>query len=189
MKDHLTSDERQTLLNLARLSIQRGLARQSPPDLKSLPITQRLKEIGAAFVTLTIDGELRGCIGALEAHQPLVEDVREHALAAAVEDPRFPPLRPAELASTHIEISRLSAPSPLPYKDADDLLAKLHPGIDGVILRDGYRRATFLPQVWDKIPDKEEFLSQLCMKMGAAPETWRRKPLQVSIYEVEEFAE
>ena len=139
-----------------------------------------LREEGASFITLTIHGELRGCIGALEPYQPLAPDVQEHAVAAALEDPRFPPVAPSELDQIEIEISRLTLPKKLAYTDAEDLLAKLHPQVDGVILRDGPRRATFLPQVWEKIPDKAEFLDNLCYKMGAAPDTWRRKPSRCS---------
>jgi len=156
-------------------------------DLRSMPA--HLREEGASFVTLTVHGELRGCIGALEPYQPLATDVQEHAVAAALEDPRFPQVTPRELDQIEIEVSRLTLPKKLAYTDAEDLLAKLHPKLDGVILRDGPRRATFLPQVWEKIPDKAEFLDNLCYKMGATADTWRRKTLEVLIYQVEEFHE
>jgi AmmeMemoRadiSam system protein A len=162
---------------------------------KSLPapdptqLTPLLRAEGAAFVTLTVQGQLRGCIGALQPYQPLVDDVREHAIDAALKDYRFPPVRPNELPNIRVEVSRLTLPQPLVYTDVDDLLAKLHPGIDGVILRDGSRRATFLPQVWEQIPDKAEFLSHLCAKMGAAANLWRQKHLDIQIYQVEEFHE
>jgi AmmeMemoRadiSam system protein A len=189
MDDQLTVEEKQTLLHAAREALQYGVRRQALPalDLKSMP--PRLRIDGASFVTLTIHGELRGCIGALEPYQPLVQDVREHAVAAALEDPRFPPVSPEELDQIEIELSRLTAPQMLEYTDAEDLCARLRPGVDGVILRDGYRRATFLPQVWEKIPDKAEFLENLCYKMGAAPDTWRVKHLEVLTYQVEEFHE
>jgi len=148
-----------------------------------------LKENGASFVTLTMDGDLRGCIGALEAHQPLAQDVCEHAVAAAFQDPRFPPVEGDELARIRIEISRLTAPRPLEYTNSEELLAMLRPHIDGVILKDGYRRATFLPQVWEKIPDAVEFLDHLCQKMGAHANLWRTKTLQVLTYQVEDFHE
>jgi AmmeMemoRadiSam system protein A len=138
---------------------------------------------------LTVRGELRGCIGALQAYQPLAADVREHAVAAGLQDYRFPPVSVGELSRIHIEVSRLTIPQPLSYRDADDLLVKLRPGVDGVILNDGSRRATFLPQVWEKIPDPAGFLSQLCAKMGAAANLWRHKHLEVMIYQVEEFQE
>jgi len=115
--------------------------------------------------------------------------VREHAIAAALQDYRFPPVQPEELGSIEIEVSRLTRPQPLPYDGPADLIAKLRPGVDGVILQDGFRRATFLPQVWEKIPAPEQFLSELCLKMGAPADLWRRKPLEVSTYQVEEFHE
>jgi AmmeMemoRadiSam system protein A len=134
-------------------------------------------------------GQLRGCIGALEPYQPLAQDVREHAVAAALEDPRFPPVSERELSGIEIEVSRLTRPLPLDYKDASDLLSKLRPHVDGVILRDGLHRATFLPQVWEKIPDPAEFLDNLCYKMGTSPDLWRKKHLDVFTYQAEEFSE
>ncbi len=189
MGDHLTNDEQQTLLRLAREALSRGVAGHTMPllDLKSL--TPSLRANGASFVTLTIGGELRGCIGALEPYQPLADDVREHAVAAALEDPRFPPVSPQEVDRIEIEVSRLTFPKALEYSNAEDLMGRLRPHIDGVILRDGFRRATFLPQVWEKIPDKADFLDNLCLKMGEAPDTWRRRHLDVQVYEVEEFKE
>lgn len=189
MDDPLTAEEKTTLLRLARRAIEAGVCNQPPPDFAGLDMSPRLLAPGAAFVTLTREGNLRGCIGALEPYQSLVEDVREHAAAAALDDYRFPPLTAAELPRIHIEISRLTRPVPLDYRDADDLLTKLRPGVDGVILRDGIRRATFLPQVWEKIPQAAEFLENLCYKMGAAPDLWRRKHLEVLVYQVEEFHE
>lgn len=189
MNDKLTAEEKKTLLQIARQSLELGVRGEKLPPLDETKLTPCLKESGASFVTLTVRGDLRGCIGALEPYQPLADDVREHAIAAALEDPRFPPVQPKELNQIEIEVSRLTVPSRLEYKDADDLLAKLNPNVDGVILRDGYRRATFLPQVWEKIPDKAEFLDELCYKMGAAPNMWRHKHLEVLIYQVEEFHE
>lgn len=185
----LNTAERQYLLQLARQSLINAVAGNPPPEIKSEGLSDKLRQLGASFVTLTHCGNLRGCIGALEPYQSLVEDVREHAAAAALEDYRFLPVQLDELPDIHIEISRLTQPKPLYYENPQDLLAKLHPGIDGVVLRDGYRRATFLPQVWEKIPRPEDFLAQLCMKMGAAPDLWRRKRLEVLVYQVEEFAE
>jgi AmmeMemoRadiSam system protein A len=189
MDDKLTSEEKQTLLRLARQALEAGVGGVPLPTLDSSALTPNLRAEGASFVTLTVHGDLRGCIGALEPYQPLAEDVREHAVAAALEDYRFPSVQENELAKIEIEVSRLTIPVPLEYSDPDDLLAKLRPGVDGVILRDGFRRATFLPQVWEKIPDKATFLANLCYKMGAAPDTWKRKHLEVLIYQVEEFHE
>lgn len=187
--DKLSDDERRILLHIARDSMERAVRGEALPDLDLSSLPPALREPGASFVTLTIDGNLRGCIGTLEAYQPLALDVREHAIAAALEDPRFPPVQPSELDRIRIEVSRLTPPRRLEYKDAEDLLSKLRPHVDGVVLRDGFRRATFLPQVWDKIEDKAEFLDNLCYKMGAAPDLWRRKPLDVLVYQVEEFHE
>ncbi len=141
------------------------------------------------LLTKSGNGELRGCIGILEARQPLILDVQEHAVAAALEDYRFPPLRFEEIDNIRIEISRLTNPIELDYDQPGDLVKLLRPGIDGVVLRDGHLRATFLPQVWEKLPQPEEFLRHLCAKMGASGDLWRRKKLQVLIYQVEEFHE
>lgn len=189
MNEKLTDEEKQTLLRLARQALEYAVRGQPLPPLDPVSLSPILRAEGASFVTLTEHGDLRGCIGALEPYQPLVDDVREHAVAAALEDYRFRPVQEKELANIEIEVSRLTLPIPLKYSATDDLLARLHPGVDGVILKDGFRRATFLPQVWEKIPDPPEFLTNLCYKMGAAPDTWKRKHLEVLVYQVEEFHE
>jgi AmmeMemoRadiSam system protein A len=190
MADSLTQEEKQALLKLARESLECAVNGTKPPAPDPSALTPALCAEGASFVTLTVHGSLRGCIGALEPYQSLADDVREHAVAAALSDYRFPPVTAAELGEIEIEISRLTMPVALEYKDAEDLLSKLRPGVDGVILKDGpYRRATFLPQVWEKIPDKAEFLDNLCYKMGSPPDTWRKKKLEVLVYQVEEFHE
>jgi len=189
MKDTLTLEERKTLLRMAREAIEHIVRGEKLPPIDHTTLSPNLREQGASFITLTIRGQLRGCIGALEAYQPLADDVREHAVAAAFDDPRFPPLSEGELGRIQIEVSRLTRPVPLEYKDADDLISRLRPAIDGVILRDGLRRATFLPQVWEKIPDPSDFLDNLCYKMGVPHHFWRDKHLEVFIYQVEEFHE
>lgn len=189
MSERLTIAEQKVLLRLAREAMERGVRGEKLPPLEVTSLTPSLREEGSSFVTLTEHGQLRGCIGSLEPYQSLAEDVREHAVAAALQDPRFPPVEAAELNGIQIEVSRLTRPIPLKYEDADDLLAKLCPHVDGVILRDGFHRATFLPQVWEKIPDRVEFLENLCYKMGAKPDLWRRKHLDVLTYKVEEFHE
>jgi AmmeMemoRadiSam system protein A len=188
-EDKLTTEEKQTLLHLARQALELGVRGQKLPplDLGSMP--PRLREQGASFVTLTVHGNLRGCIGALEPYQPLADDVREHAISAALQDYRFSRVSPEELSQIEVEVSRLTIPVLLEYNSPEDLLSKLRPEIDGVLLRDDVRRATFLPQVWEKIPDPAEFLDNLCYKMGAPPDLWRKKHLDVSIYQVEEFHE
>jgi len=189
MKNRLSDQERILLLELARQAIIEAVNGRKPPaiGLKNLPLV--LQQPGASFVTLSCKGQLRGCIGALEPYQPLAEDVREHAVAAAIEDFRFPPVQPGELLEIEIEISCLSLPTPLEYNGPVDLLEKIRPGIDGIILRDGSQRATFLPQVWEKLPNKADFLAHLCQKMGAPADLWRRKKIQVFVYQVEEFHE
>ena len=189
MPHSLTDEEKQILLRLARKAVETAVRGLALPPVDKQALTPALRENGASFVTLTIHGELRGCIGALEAYQPLNEDVREHAIAAALKDPRFPPVSENELSRIHIEVSRLTSPTALEYANAEDLLKKLRPHIDGVILRHGHRRATFLPQVWEKIPDPVEFLEQLCYKMGERGNLWREAKLQVYTYQVEEFNE
>lgn len=186
----LTQEERRLLLELARRSIEMAVRGDEIrlPALETLSL--HLRETGVCFVTLTQpDGELRGCIGGLEATQPLALDVCEHAVAAARDDYRFLPVRADELAELHIEISRLTKPQRLEYEEPAQLPGLLCPHEDGVILRDGYHRATFLPQVWEKLPDPESFLTHLCQKMGASGNLWRHKKLQVEIYQVEEFHE
>ena len=185
----LTSEEKNFLLKLAREAIQAAVIGKPPPplDLEKLPL--RLRQPGATFVTLTKDGALRGCIGVLEAYQPLAEDVREHALAVAIDDFRFPPVQADEVGLLKIEISYLSQLQPLEYSNPLELLQKLRPGIDGVVIKDGTRRATFLPQVWESLPDPASFFDHLCKKMGAPKSLWRIKNLKVLTYQVEEFHE
>ena len=190
MQDKLSLEEQKILLRLAREALTLRVKGEKLPPLELSSLPPRLREEGASFITLTIRGELRGCIGALEAYQPLAQDVREHAVAAALEDPRFPPVQERELGAIQIEVSRLTRPLPLKYKDGDDLLSKLKPHVDGVILRESLgRRATFLPQVWEKIPNPAEFLNHLCQKMGLNTDAWRTKHLEALTYQVEEFHE
>jgi AmmeMemoRadiSam system protein A len=189
MSNPLTPEEKQTLLRLARQALELGVRGEKLPPLDWDSLSPTLRADGASFVTLTVRGELRGCIGALEAYQPLATDVREHAIAAALEDYRFRPVQVAELNGISLEVSRLTAPVPLEYSSPEHLLKKLRPHVDGVVVRDGGRRATFLPQVWEKLPNAEDFLANLCQKMGASPDLWRRKHLDVLTYQVEEFHE
>jgi uncharacterized protein len=190
MQEKLTLKEQHILLCLAREALERGVRGEEIPslDLDALPLP--LREEGSSFITLTSGGQLRGCIGALDAYQPLAEDVRVHAVAAALKDPRFPPVKEEELSGIQIEVSRLTPPVVVEYKDADDLLSQLRPYVDGVILHDNSnRRVTFLPQVWEKIPHPAEFMNNLCYKMGVEPDLWRREHFEVLTYQVEEFHE
>lgn len=187
MEDGLLSIEQgRQLLRLARevleSSLTGGGSVQAPDD----PV---FRERTATFVTLKIAGNLRGCIGNLTPVGTLWDGIRDNAVNAAFHDHRFPPLRAAELLQVHIDISILSPPRPLEYEDCEDLLRKLRPGRDGVILRDGWRSATFLPQVWEQLPSPEGFLDHLCLKAGLPKKSWREKSLSIEIYQVQCFAE
>jgi MEMO1 family protein len=155
-----------TLLDIARNSIEAALG---VSKLKLPPDEPWLKAAHATFVTLTQNGRLRGCIGSLEAHRPLAEDVHHNARAAALSVPRFPPLTREELASTRVELSLLSTPKLLAFADHADLIAQLRPGEDGLILECGEARGTFLPQVWESLPDPEQFVAELKRKAGLLP--------------------
>jgi AmmeMemoRadiSam system protein A len=189
MDNKLTQEERGILLETARKAIKSVLEGKEPPEVDFDNLPENLQQPGATFVTITKHGTLRGCIGTLEAKAPLIEDTIEHAIAAAKHDFRFSPLTLSELDDIRIEISRLSSPEIVNYSDAQSLLDQLQPGKDGVILKESRSRATFLPQVWSKIPDKEDFLDHLCMKMGAPPNRWREGKVTVLKYQVEEIHE
>lgn len=156
------------LLRHARAAIAEALGEAAPaaPDLAGL------HDPGATFVTLTQGGELRGCIGSLEAHRPLLDDVRANARAAALRDPRFPPLMASELQRTRVEVSLLTPAEPLPVGSEADACRQLRPGVDGVILSAGGRRATFLPQVWEQLPAPADFLARLRQKAGLPANYW-----------------
>ena len=184
----LEPEERSILLRLARQAVTLAAEdRPLPPVVIDDP-SDSLQEPGCAFVTLTRLGALRGCIGALEANRPLAADVWEHAYAAAREDPRFVPVRPDELPEVHIEVSRLTDPKAVDVAPAMRSAA-LRPGIDGVILRRGMLRATYLPQVWEKVPDPVEFLEMLCEKAGLPRSAWRQDDVEMLVYQVESFEE
>ncbi len=189
MSKRINKPEQEILLKIARQALEKAVMGEPLPKINLPLLPPTLQEDGASFVTLTINGRLRGCIGTLEAYQPLAKDVQEHAVAAALQDPRFPMVRPVELPKIQIEISVLSPRVPLQFDDPKDLLEKIRPNVDGVVLQDGLRKATFLPQVWEKLPDPELFLSHLCRKMGSSADLWRKKPLDVYIYQVQEFHE
>jgi AmmeMemoRadiSam system protein A len=189
MTTELDPKERRILLEIARRTLQDACRGEKPAPLKLEDYPPALREIESAFVTLTKKGTLRGCVGSIEASQPLVQEVRERAIGAGFQDYRFPPLTVSELDQIEIEISRLTKPQRLEYETPQELLEKLHPGKDGVILRHSYHRATFLPQVWDQLPDKELFLSRLCLKMGLTENAWKQHHLEVEIYHVEHFQE
>lgn len=157
------------LLAMARCAIVEalGLAVEADP-----PDPDWLRQRGAAFVTLTVEGRLRGCIGTVEAYRPLGEDVRANAVAAAFRDPRFPPLARHELDRIRVAVAVLSEPEPIRIVDEDDAVRRLRPGIDGVLLECRGRRGTFLPQVWEQLPDPGAFLRALKRKAGLDADFW-----------------
>jgi AmmeMemoRadiSam system protein A len=156
------------LLQLARAAIA-GRFGQAAPATADLP---ELHQPGATFVTLTRHGQLRGCIGSLEAWRPLLTDVQENALAAAFRDPRFEPLTAEEWPLTRVEVSLLTAPEPMNFRDEADALSQLRPLVDGVIFTAGRRRSTFLPQVWEQLPEPREFMAHLKQKAGLPGSYW-----------------
>lgn len=183
----LSHEDKRYLLKVARQTLEAYFGIPHQDEIS--PPSELLLQPAATFVTLTINGELRGCVGALEAYQPFIDDVKEHALSAAFQDFRFPPLSKEELPLVDIEISVLTKPERLDYKSPEELPILLKPYEDGVVISYKGRRATFLPQVWHKIPDPKEFLDHLCMKMGFDPHLWRHHLLDVWIYHVIEFGE
>ena len=186
MGELLSPGQGRVLLRLARTTLEDKITGQDSIQEPEDPIfSSRM----ATFVTLKISGQLRGCIGNLTPVGTLWNGIRDNAVNAAFHDHRFSPLRADELPRVHIDISILSPPRPLEYEDGDDLVRKLRPGRDGVILRDGWRSATFLPQVWSQLPDPDQFLDNLCFKAGLPKRTWREKKLKIEIYQVQCFAE
>ncbi len=187
--EKLGAEERKFLLDLARKTLVRVTAGGEVPAVEAKDVPPKLVEKQACFVTLTKDGALRGCIGHLSAMEPLHQAVADNARNAALRDPRFLPVTPDEVGKLKIEISVLTEPQPLAFSSPDDLLSKLHPNEDGVLLHIGPRTATFLPQVWAQIPDKVKFLEHLSQKAGCDPSDWRGKDVTVEIYHVECFEE
>jgi len=186
----LTQEQGIALTLLARQAIEAAFEQTDtepplPPELDA----PELREERGTFVTLTKHGMLRGCIGNIMPRGSIVESVKRNALYAAFRDFRFPPLTRDELDEIHIEVSILTLPEKLEYSGAEDLLAKLRPGVHGVIIEKDGASATFLPQVWEQLPDPAEFLSRLCMKAGLSANEWKNGTLKVQTYEVQYFDE
>jgi len=174
--------EQQTCLQVARDSILHGLQHGTALDVVTQDYAPKLQQHLACFVTLHKDAQLRGCIGALEAYQPLINDVAEHAFAAAFQDPRFTALQQDEYELITIDISVLGKPEPMQFENEADLLHQIRPGVDGLILEHGYNRGTFLPSVWEQLPDAREFLQHLKNKAGL-PMDWWSDDVKISRYE------
>jgi uncharacterized protein len=185
----MNENESLVAIRLARSAIESELLDKSVPSEDLLP--DLFKEYGAVFVTLKnrADNSLRGCIGSLIAHRSLYEDIVANAISSAFNDPRFPSLDKNELPNIKIEISLLSSPKQLIYTDAADLLSKITPKIDGLIIKYQEYQATFLPSVWDEVPLREQFLSLLCKKAGLDAEFYKSGNLEVYTYQAEKFEE
>ncbi len=189
----MVSDElKKIMLNIARIAIKEEFMRHKELNERVIErlvsMYPRLKEPGAVFVTINERSSLRGCIGSLVAYRPLIEDLIANAKSAAFGDPRFPPLRPEEFEQITIEISLLSEPKPLEYSDIEDLRGKIHPGVDGVVLKLDNRQATFLPQVWEDLPDFDQFFAHLCLKAGLPANCLEYHP-EILVYQVEKWSE
>lgn len=180
----MSTDPGQILLPIARNAIAEQLGQ---PTVEANDIAW-LHKPGATFVTLTQSGELRGCIGTLQAHRTLLEDVQENAVAAAFQDPRFRPLQALELQHTRVEVSLLSPSEAIVFESEQDALAQLRPDIDGVIFEYGYYRSTFLPQVWEQLPDPQTFMSHLKRKAGLSADFWAAN-IKLARYTVHKWKE
>jgi AmmeMemoRadiSam system protein A len=187
--EKLNDKEGMCLLEVARKTIEQELSGSKPADKGETLDSPRFKEKRGTFVTLTINKNLRGCIGHIIPHETLMEGIKENAINAAFKDPRFNPLSMREWPNVRIEISILTDPAPLSYSGADDLLKKIRPGIDGVIIKKGFHTSTFLPQVWEQLPDKREFFTHLCYKAGLDGDEWKKGNLEVLTYQVQAFEE
>ncbi|CAB1076374.1 COG2078: Uncharacterized ACR [Olavius algarvensis Delta 1 endosymbiont] len=181
------------LLMLARRTISNKLApTEAAPDGDDLNAAlgdECFKLPCGTFVTLKIKNRLRGCIGNLTSTETVLDGVRRNAINAALHDPRFSPLSRDELRQSRIEVSILSEPLPLAHSGGQDLIKKLHPHVDGLIIRKGHASATFLPQVWEQLPGPEDFLTHLCQKAGLPSDEWKNADLEVSTYQVQYFEE
>jgi AmmeMemoRadiSam system protein A len=190
---NLSPEQGQLLVKLARQTLSKQLAKQIPQNeidsLNAALSDPCFNSSCGTFVTLTIHGKLRGCIGNLTSNEPLTSGVRRNAINAAFHYPRFSPLGASELGCVSIEVSILSEPRPLYYREASDLLKKIRPKIDGVILRKDQASATFLPQVWEQLPQPHDFLTHLCLKAGLASDAWQHSELEISTYQVQYFEE
>lgn len=188
MKTKLSREQGSLLLSLVRQTIGQRLGACPAKSIAGSndPVFQQSR---ATFVTLKTGGKLRGCIGNLEPSGSLIESVKRNGLSAAFDDHRFPPLKGEELGEVEVEVSILSPAERLDYRDGAELVDKLRAGIDGVILQLGNARATFLPQVWEQLPEPADFLNHLCQKAGLEPSLWRNGHPDIFLYQVQSFKE
>lgn len=189
----LNTAQGRLLVKLARKTISERLgvkAADSESDVPGSALQDDCFKLQCGtFVTLKIQGQLRGCIGNLTASESVLDGVRRNAINAAFHDPRFSPLSQDELDRTEIEVSILTEPRPLKYRDGQDLIQKLRAHVDGVIIRKGHASATFLPQVWEQLPEPDDFLTHLCRKAGLPADAWKSSNLEVLTYQVQYFEE
>jgi AmmeMemoRadiSam system protein A len=183
----LNDAQKSIVLKLARASIEHGLQTGRPLSIELNAYESALTNQAASFVTLERHGQLRGCIGMLEAKRPLAQDIVENAFAAAFRDPRFPPMSAEEFKDLDLHISILSPAEAIIFNSEQDLIAQLKPGIDGLILQEGYRRGTFLPSVWEQLPNPNQFLRHLKQKAGLPADYWSDK-LKAHRYNTETFS-
>jgi AmmeMemoRadiSam system protein A len=188
-KQKLTDQEGKYLLEVARKTIERELFKDKDVAGGDEFYSPKFSEKRGTFITITINDNLRGCIGHIIPQETLLEGIKENAINAAFRDPRFPPLSKNEWEDIKVEISILTEPNILKYADADDLLKKIRPNVDGVIIKKGYYQATFLPQVWEQLPDKKEFFTHLCLKAGMNGDEWKKGEMEVYTYQVQAFEE
>jgi len=184
-----SESQKEALLKLARQSILHYFKTSRTLKVNQTDIDEDYKRNRAVFVTLSMGGDLRGCIGSLEATQPLYKDIIENSVRAAFFDPRFEAVSEEELNDISIEISVLSKPEKIPFSGFEDLINKITPFKDGIVLKKGIAKATYLPQVWKQIPKAETFLSSLCVKAGLDPESWKDNDIEIEKYHIEEFSE
>ncbi len=193
IKDEYLKCHGELLLKLARTTIGARLGIKGDLENRSEIMGQLKDEIFdlnmGTFVTIHLNKKLRGCIGTLESTESVKNGIMQNSISAAFEDPRFSPLTSEEFRKCHLEVSILSKPIKLKYSNSAELLSKLEPGVHGVIIKKGEARATFLPQVWQQLPDKSSFLSNLCRKAGLYENEWRNGNLEVMIYKVQYFEE
>ena len=166
-----TTDPAELLPGLARAALERVFEVSGSRE-PEVPADSPLHDAGSCFVTLRRGEALRGCIGSMEPRRSLLDDVQSNAMSAALHDPRFPPLAASELPEVTIEISVLSAKTPVEFSSEEDLVARLRPGVDGLLLTSGRHRGTFLPAVWEQIPDPRMFLRELKRKAGLDRDAW-----------------
>ena len=187
----LSPNEQGLVLDMARERLRQAATGEPASVIAEDSLSPALKRDAACFVTLTKNGALRGCIlDSFTPHEALYKNVLRNVVLAAMDDPRFPSVRPSEVDDVTIEISVLDRPHRIELSDAEDLISQLVPGKDGVILTTPYGKSTYLPQVWDELPDPVQFMSSLCQKQGAPADCWRNSSsIKIEIYRVFHFSE